>query len=156
MYDKEIQELKYKIKGCEKTIKAGETTIKISAIIIAALIFVATALGVALGAAMSHPILMGILGFCASSLVSSTIYIGGIENSKLYVDGAKLKIDEYNDLINKYKQEEKKLLSKEVEKTHEKSYSFKRGEGRSATKDMEDMIDMFKKMKDDEDHKKKK
>ena len=155
MYEKQINDLKKQITRHKRSVEKGKADIKFKTIAIVTIMSVLTMLGVTIGAAVNHPILVGILGFSLASMASAQIYEKGIKVSKMYMEGAQNKINECNRLIKQYQLEEDMALGKVVDMPKKEDYSFKREKRNVSANEMENMIDMFNKL-NEENHKKRK
>ena len=154
MYDKEKNELRKKIDRCNKSIENGNKTITGMYIMIGSVITVGTILSVALGGVIDHPILVGILGLCATGGIGIEMYENLVVSSKRVIDQRKHDIVECNDLISKYEKEEARIMGKTVSDGKNGNYAYK-SNNNLTDNDMVKMIDAFKTI-DDDNHKKKK
>lgn len=155
MFEKEINELNKKIERCNRSIINGDKNITGKYIMIASVITVGTLLSVALGGAVNHPILAGIMGLSLTSMAGVRMYDKLVVPSKQVISQRQHDIIEYENLISKYKKEASKVLNKEVAQDKKNNYSYKHDNAKLTDKDMDDMIDMFKDY-DDDNHKKRK
>ena len=114
MYEKEIEELKKKIKNKEAKIARVNDDMKMKYIFMTILMVAPTLLGIWIGNLLSHPLAVPIFAFFASTMGAIQIYDNGIKGDKHIIDTARQEIKKCNEDIEKYEKGEKKSLSKEM------------------------------------------
>ena len=154
MYEKEIEELKRKIKNKEAKITRVNEDIKMKYIFMTILMVAPTLLGTWVGNLINHPLALPIIIFAASTYGAVEIYDKGVLSDKRIIDTAKLQIKECNEDIERYKKAQDKSLSKEitVESKESYSYNYDRNQNYSSEDEWDRMMNVFKKPEEKEDN----
>lgn len=154
MYEKEIEELKRKIKNKEAKIARVNEDIKMKYIFMTILMVAPTLLGTWIGNLINHPLALPIIIFAASTYGAVEIYDKGVLGDKRIIDTAKLQIKECNEDIERYKKAQDKSLSKEVtvENKDVYSYNYDRDKRFLSDDEFDNMIDFFKNPEENDDN----
>lgn len=154
MYEKEIEELKRKIKNKEAKIARVNEDMKMKYIFMTILMVAPTLLGTWVGNLINHPLALPIFIFAASTLGAVEIYDKGVTGDKRIIDTAKQEIKECSEDIEKYEKAQDKSLSKEVtvENKDVYSYNYDRNQNYSSEDEWDRMMNVFKKPEEKEDN----